>query len=159
MNLENLTLYLRDHLAGSVAALQLLDHLITTYGARPEAEQILTLKAEVEADQQQLKNLLDRLGQSEGTLKKAGAWMAEKALQAKVNSGDDELGLLEALEVLILGIEGKLRLWRSLECLDTGLELPSLQLTATSQIHRVETLHMEAAKRAFLTSRQQPRPD
>lgn len=74
--------------------------------------------------------------------------MAEKLLEVKTGSGD--LGLLESLEVLILGIEGKLRLWRSLECLDTGLNLPSLQLTATSQIHRVENMRMDAAKRAFL---------
>lgn len=148
MNLENLTQYLKDHLAGSVAALQLMEHLIAGYADQPEAEQMQTLKTEVEADQQQLKRLLDRLGQTEGGIKKAGAWLAEKLLEVKTGSGD--LGLLESLEVLILGIEGKLRLWRSLECLDTGLNLPSLQLTATSQIHRVEGLRMDAARRAFL---------
>ncbi len=148
MNLENLTQYLKDHLAGSVAALQLMEHLVSSYADHPEAEQMQILKKEVEADQQQLKSLLDRLGQTEGGVKKAGAWMAEKLLEVKTGSGD--LGLLESLEVLILGIEGKLRLWRSLECLDTGLNLPSLQLTATSQIHRVESLRMDAAKRAFL---------
>lgn len=148
MNLENLTQYLKDHFAGSVAALQLMEHLVSSYADHPEAEQMQILKKEVEADQQQLKSLLDRLGQSEGGVKKAGAWMAEKLLEVKTGSGD--LGLLESLEVLILGIEGKLRLWRSLECLDTGLNLPSLQLTATSQIHRVENMRMDAAKRAFL---------
>lgn len=152
MNTTNLITYLKDHLAGSVAALQLLDHLIIAYGDRPEAAQVRTLKTEVEYDQQLLKDLLDRHQASEGPLKKASAWIAEKVLEMKVSTSPDDFDLLQSLETLVLGIEGKLRLWRSLQCVDTGLDLPHLQSDAHRQIHQVELLRLEAAERAFRPS-------
>ena len=152
MNTGNITTYLTDHLAGSVAALELLDHLVALREGKGDVEEIQSLKAEVEADQQLLQHLLGRFGVNESTVKKAGAWVAEKALMVKVKAGNGDLGLLEALEVLVLGIEGKLRLWRALECVDIGLNLPELQTAAANQIQRVETLRRQAACRAFLSS-------
>ncbi|TDU69242.1 hypothetical protein EI77_02890 [Prosthecobacter fusiformis] len=149
VNTNNLTTYLKDHLAGSVAAIELLDHLITLYAGRPEADQMKGLKSEVAGDQELLKSLLDRYETHENLLKKAGAWIAEKGLQIKVKSSEGDLGLLISLEVLVLGIEGKLRLWRSLQGLDTGLDLPHLQSAAHRQIHQVEVLRLEAAEKAF----------
>jgi hypothetical protein len=35
MSKEDLSIYLNDHLAGSVGALELLDHLIETYKGKP----------------------------------------------------------------------------------------------------------------------------
>jgi hypothetical protein len=149
VNLTNLRTYLNDHFAGSVAAIHLLDHLQTAYGDRPEASQIRSLKAEVEYDQQLLKDLMDRYETQENPLKKAGAWLAEKALELKVSSAPNDFELLQMLETLVLGIEGKLRLWRSLQSVDTGLDLPHLQSDAHRQIHQVELLRLEAAERAF----------
>ena len=148
MNLENLTTYLRDHLAGSIVALEALDHLIIAFQDRPEGTQIVKLKTEVEADQAVVKALLSKLVQDESALKKAGAWMAEKLLMTKVKA-EGELGTLEVLEMLVLGIEGKLRLWRSLSCLDTGLNLPELEAGATRQIQFVENLRLQVAQRAL----------
>lgn len=151
MNTGNITNYLKDHLAGSVAALELMDHLISIQEGKTDAGQIRALKAEVEEDQKILQNLLGRLGVDESAVKKAGAWVAEKALLVKIKAGDGDLGLLEALEVLVLGIEGKLRLWRALECVDVGLNLPQLQVAAANQIQQVEILRLEAARQAFLS--------
>lgn len=151
MNTGNITTYLTDHLAGSVAALELLNHLIALHEGRGDMIEIQNLKTEVEADQQLLQDLLGRFGVDENAIKKAGAWMAEKALMVKVKAGNGDLGLLEALEVLVLGIEGKLRLWHSLECVDIGLNLPQLQAAAANQIQRVETLRRQAARKAFWT--------
>lgn len=151
MNLENLTTYLRDHLAGSIVALEALNHLIIVFQDRPEGPQIVELKTEVEADQAVVKALLSKLVQDESALKKAGAWMAEKLFMTKVKA-EGELGTLEVLEMLVLGIEGKLRLWRSLSCLDTGLNLPELEAGATRQIQFVENLRLQVAKRALAAS-------
>lgn len=148
MNIENVTSYLKDHLAGSVAAVELLDHLAAAASGERQAF-FETLKVEIQEDQKALRDLLGRLGVEESSFKKAGAWLAEKALHAKVSTGDGDLGDLEALEVLVLGIEGKLRLWAALECLDTGLNLPYLQAAARSQIGKVEALRLQAAARAF----------
>ncbi len=149
MNIENITTYLKDHLAGSVAAVELLNHLITAYEGTAEAEGLIRLKEEVEGDQKLLRGLLTRFAGEENAIKKAGAWMAEKVLMLKVNTGNGDLGTLEALEVLVLGIEGKLRLWRSLEFLDVGLNLEHLQTAAMRQITEVETLRVQAARRAL----------
>lgn len=149
VNSDNLAIYLKDHLAGSVAALELLDHLQAIFAGRPEADEIRGLQAVIGSDQQELKYLLDRFPADEGILKKAGAWMAEKALRIKLGSEDGDLALLEAFEVLALGIEGKLRLWRALEGLATGLDLPRLQASAIRQSEQVEGLRLEAARRAF----------
>jgi len=35
MSKQDLTIYLNDHLAGSVGALELVDHLIETYRGKP----------------------------------------------------------------------------------------------------------------------------
>ncbi len=149
MNANNLTNYLRDHLAGSVAGLELLDHLITRFKDTDAVVPLTGLKTEVEADQALLKGLLKRLAADEGTLKKAGAWMVERVAVSRMQAATDELGTLEALEMMVLGIEGKLRLWRALEVVDLGLNLPELEIKAQAQIVKVEALRMLAARRAL----------
>jgi hypothetical protein len=152
-----LTTYLNDHLAGSVAALELLDHLIQAReGVDP---QLLTaLQGEIREDQQVVERLLQDLGGKASTARKAAAWLAEKLGQAKLRideAGGGELRTLEALETLALGIQGKLSLWRSLESVRTSipqvaaLDLPRLQAQATNQFTRVERLRLQAARRAL----------
>ncbi len=96
MNTENIIAYLQDHLAGSVAALELLERLASSTNGTDLSAQIVDLKVEVEADQAVLKNLLSRLGGDESPTKKAGGWIAEKALNLKTKLSDGDLGLLEA---------------------------------------------------------------
>ena len=115
MSTNALTTYLNDHLAGSVAALELLGLLLSTAG---EPEPYSRLRREVEEDQQVLRELLERLGGKESRLRKAAAWLTEKLGRAKFQFDDEgrgELRTLEALEALGLGIQGKLALWRALE--------------------------------------------
>ncbi len=149
MNQANLVTYLQDHLAGSVAALELLQHLISARKEGADAPELEGLKVEIESDQSLLKDVLQKLGYDEGAMKKAGAWAAEKALLAKLKSGETELGTLEALEVLAVGIEGKRRLWQALAVVDLGINLPELEASAKSQIKKVDALRMEAAQQAF----------
>lgn len=149
MNTENIIAYLQDHLAGSVAALELLERLASSTNGTDLSTQIVDLKIEVEADQTVLKNLLVRLGADENPTKKAGGWIAEKALNLKTKLSDGDLGLLEAFEVLALGIEGKRKLWRALACVDLGQDLPHLEASALRQGERVESLRLQTAHRAF----------
>jgi len=74
---ENLGTYLNDHVAGSVLALELLDHLIDL----PEAldrKLLAQLRAEIQEDQDVLRQLLRSLGAKESTARKAAAWLTEK---------------------------------------------------------------------------------
>ncbi len=103
MNTEHLTTYLNDHLAGSVAALELLDHLIERQGGTPLEKFLAHLRTEVEEDQRVLRDLLRRLGAQESRVRKAAAWLAEKLGRAKLglsHSDGGELAMLKALEAL-----------------------------------------------------------
>jgi len=152
---ENLGTYLNDHVAGSVLALELLDHLIDL----PEAldRKLLTqLRAEIQEDQDVLRQLLRSVGAKESTARKAAAWLTEKLGRAKLRideSGSGELRMLEGLETLALGIQGKLALWRSLAALADAvpplntLDLARLQSRALEQFERVDRLRLDAVRR------------
>jgi hypothetical protein len=156
MSREHLSTYLNDHLAGSVAALELLDGLA---GDAPDLAPFANkLKKDIEADQQQLIALMDRLGIEQGRLRKASGWLAEQFMEAKLELDDEDNGglrRLERLESLVLGISGKLVLWRGLEAAsieDERLRGPNyedLMVRAREQRVRVENLRIQAARSAL----------
>jgi len=160
MGLEILATYLNDHLAGSVAAIELLDHL-RDLSKGTERERLFTsLQSEVEQDQKVLKELLREVGGKESRVRKAAAWLTEKVGEAKLkldDTGRGELRLLEALDTLELGILGKLALWRAL---GVGanlvpqiqkLDLSKLERRAKEQHDRVEVERLKVARAAFGT--------
>lgn len=110
--------YLKDHLAGSVAALELIDHLQSFASPFDGKRFLSTLKADISADQVVLQTLLYDLGGTESRVREAGAWLTEKFAELKLRVEDPSgsgLGHVEALETLALGIQGKLALWTALE--------------------------------------------
>src|SRR4051812_24382154 len=72
--MEDLFDYLNDHVAGAVAALELLDRLIEAYEGKPQERFFRDLRADIHQDQEQLKELIEKLGAEESTVRKAGAW-------------------------------------------------------------------------------------
>jgi hypothetical protein len=150
--------YLNDHLAGSVAALELLDHLIALHRGTEGEKEFASLRSEVEEDQRVLQQLLESSGGKESRIRKAAAWLTEKLGQAKLrldDPGDGELRLLEALETLGLGIQGKLALWRALAVVrdrppgDQALDFAQLQQRAIAQFERVEARRLQVARVAL----------
>ncbi len=122
---ERLHTYLNDHLAGSVAAIELLDDLIEHHSEDRFGKIFRDLRDEIEADQETLRNLIRKLGAKESAVRKAGAWLAEKFSRVKIGDADDSAELLQALEGLALGISGKQLLWRSLAAIEANF--PALQ--------------------------------
>jgi hypothetical protein len=59
MSKEELPIYLNDHLAGSVGALELLDRLIQTYKGKPLEQFFNDLRNEIDADQDTLQDLIE----------------------------------------------------------------------------------------------------
>jgi hypothetical protein len=90
--MDNLSTYLNDHLAGSVAALNMIDHLINTYEEKPLAQFFRDLRAEIAADQAELQGLVDKLDKEHNAIRKAGAWIAEKLSRAKIRAGESRDG-------------------------------------------------------------------
>ena len=160
MGSEILATYLNDHLAGSVAAIELLDH-VRELSKGSERERLFTaLKSEVEEDQKVLKELLRGSGGTQRRVRKAAAWLTEKVAEAKLkldDPGGGELRLLEALETLELGILGKLALWRALGVAADivpqirKLNLDELERRAKAQYDRVELERLKVAWAAFGT--------
>ena len=156
--MKELTNYLNDHLAGSVGALELLDRLIDTYREKPLEKFFQGLRDDIRYDQEQLKELMQKVGAEESTVRKAGAWVVEKLSRAKIELSEEnegEVGLLLALEALVIGITGKRSLWRALNCASrtlpqlARLDYAGLENRAIEQCERVEAKRLEVARTAF----------
>ena len=107
---------------------------------------------------------MDRLQIAESRPRKVSAWLTEKFTELKLRLDDSARGpprLLESLEVVGLGIHGKLALWqRALyAAADVSPELQGLldyermAQRAEEQRCRVEGVRLEAAKAAFAAAR------
>jgi len=156
---KNLEIYLNDHLAGAVAALELIEHRREEYKDEPLGRFFEDLKVDIEADKRVLKDLMRFLGVDESAMRQTGAWAVEKVARARLKIAGDESGLVLALEGLIMGIFGKRMLWRSLATANmpntSKWDFEQLQRRAEDQIQRAEAERLQAAQRAFVRGRSQ----
>jgi hypothetical protein len=124
---HHLAVYLNDHLAGATGAVELLGHLVTDSAAGRTAHRLLE---DVASDREELVNLMRRLEIAQSTARKASGWLGEKLAELKVridDPSDGKLRMLELLEVIALGIEGKRALWTALTAAaETSPELRAL---------------------------------
>ena len=154
---KRLDIYLNDHLAGSVAAIELLEKVIEHHSEDRFGKIFRDWRGDIQADQETLRDLIRKLGAEESAIRKAGAWVAEKFSRIKIGDVDDSASLLQALEALALGITGKRLLWRSLGAIAQnfaplqGTDFGELEKRAQDQFEQVETLRLEMAREAFRT--------
>ena len=157
MSRDALKTYLNDHLAGSVMAIELAERTMRENEGGPVAARLSPLVEQIREDQTVLKGVIERLGTGESSLKKAGAWLAEKAGRVKLGGTDEpgELSRLEVLEMLTTGVHGKRALWRALRVVAArheelrGLDLDHLERRAVEQHDELEAMRLEAAKAAL----------
>jgi hypothetical protein len=158
MPADALRRYLQDHLAGSLAALELMETLADHERGRPLEQKLRGLHYEVTEEQERLKAILARLDGEESSLKRATAWLTEKLHRGRltlVERADPALALLEGLESLALGLQGKLALYRALEDIArdeprlSGYPFAALQARTLIQHAMVEQERMAAARAAF----------
>jgi len=162
MATDALATYLNDHLAGSVAALELLDTL-AEHEEDPALTQTLRgLHREISADQATLRGLIGRLDGGESSVKRAAAWLGEKAGRIKLALAAREhpaLARLEGLEALAMGIQGKRGLWRALAQVAAadprlaGQSYGELEARAVAQHELVERARLAAAREALAADR------
>jgi hypothetical protein len=151
---ESLSAYLNDHLAGSVGAVEMVERAIRENAGNLLARRLEEVLKEIRKDQAVLQDLIERVGSTENRLKKAGAWLAEKAGRVKLGGTDepDELARMETLEALAMGINGKRALWRALRVAADRypvlrtVDLDLLERRAVEQHDRVEEWRLEAAR-------------
>ncbi|HSD48691.1 MAG TPA: hypothetical protein VLE71_02560 [Actinomycetota bacterium] len=152
--------YLNDHLAGSAAAIQLVQRC---WARQPESELgrvLRVLLGEIEEDRRVLEHVIGALGGSANPLKRAGALGVELLSSLRMalpilGAGAAEAARLEEIEVLSLGIEGKRLLWAALGTLATSdarlqrFDFAALQRRAKAQRDRLERYRLELAAAAM----------
>jgi hypothetical protein len=151
-----LATYLNDHHAAAVAAVQLARRAAGSNRGTPYGEVLEVLAVEIEEDRQALRLIMQRLGVGTDHAKAAVAWSAEKLGRLKLNgqlTGYSPLSRLEELELLELGVQGKLLMWQTLgQVGDAGLpeaELDRLIRRARSQRRRLERQRLAAVGEAL----------
>jgi hypothetical protein len=153
-----LAIYLNDHLAAATGALQLARRAASANRGSGYGETLADLAAEIADDCTTLQNVLRRLDVRADQLKILASFGAERLGRLKLN-GEllrySPLSRLEEIEILSLGVAGKLRLWRTLATTLTGdprvddVDFDRLIERATSQRRRLDRLHRRAAEEAL----------
>lgn len=148
--------YLQDHLAGASHAIDLLRWMKHTHRNDSLGAFVSDLVTEIEKDREVLAGIAERVVARESAMKETGAWLSEKVSRLKLSDhGATDIGTFEALEFLVLGIHGKLVLWRALAILgrvDTRLadfDFAHLADRAEKQEAAVDELRLQIAPAAL----------
>jgi hypothetical protein len=151
-------IYLNDHLAGAVAAIELARRSLRSNRQSGLGAFLASLIQELEEDRAAMLDVMRRLGVRPSTVKVVGGWVAEKVGRLKLNGqllGYSDLSRLEELEALALGVEGKIAGWKTLSTLAqsdarlVGVDFDVLKKRAQAQRTSLERHRITAARRAF----------
>ena len=153
-----LATYLNDHLAGSMAAIDLAEKAADKNRGERLGEFLTGLLKVVDEDRMTLEAIMERLAVEKGGAKATAGRVVEKVSRLRMHekvTGDPDLSRVLELETLIMGVTGKLRLWHSLQesmASDprlAGIDLDTLVRRAHDQLAGLDDHHREAAARAF----------
>ncbi|HEX2191739.1 MAG TPA: hypothetical protein VHH09_00960 [Acidimicrobiales bacterium] len=153
-----LATYLNDHLAGSMAAVDLAEKA----AARNQGDRLGVFLTEllraIDEDRLTLEGVMDRLGVEKGGPKATAGRVVEKVSRLRLHekvTGDPDLSRVLEMETLVMGVTGKLQLWHSLQELGPSeprladVDLEALVRRAHEQLAGLDEHHREAAARAF----------
>jgi hypothetical protein len=154
---DPLATYLQDHLAGSHFALELLDSLHDQYEHEELGKFAFSLSIEIKKDQDLLIQVIENVGEKRSAVSEAAGWISEKISQLKLRRTDanKELGTFESLETLVVGIQGKMALWRALgqirgvDVRVPALDFESLTVRAQSQFERADQERLKLIQETF----------
>jgi hypothetical protein len=149
---ELLAIYLNDHLAGSIGGVETARRARGSNEGTEFGAPLAALCEEIESDRETLEAVMKELGVARSRIKPAIGWLGEKVGRLKPNGqlrGYSPLSRVVELELLLLGISGKLRLWALLDELvgaRSVADFPSLAARAEAQRATVEDLQVKAAR-------------
>lgn len=149
-------IYLEDHWAAATGGVEIARRLRGGNRDTEWAEDLERICAEIEADRDTLREVMAALGVRRNLPKAYGAWAAEKIGRLKLNGrlfSYSPLSRVVELEVLTVGIAGKLALWEALRrAADPELDdfdFVALGERAEAQRKVVKKVHKAAATEAF----------
>jgi hypothetical protein len=159
MNTRYLAVYLNDHMAGSVAAHELVKRAASSNEGTELGDFLAELEREIAEDRASLARIMERFDVKQDHLKMTAAFIGEKLGRLKPNAqltGHSPLSRVVELEVLTLGVTGKRLLWRALlavapsdERLDPD-QLTALAERAEAQLSELEPHRLQAVEDALL---------
>lgn len=150
--------YLNDHLAGSIVGGELARRITRQNSDNEYGRLTAEIAEQIEQDKRELRRIMTRLDVRQKRLRLGVAWAVEKVTRLKRNGrliGYSPLSRLLELEGLVMGITGKLELWRTLDQLEDAnpaldeAHIRELIGRAESQRDRVEDLRLKAAREAM----------
>jgi hypothetical protein len=153
-----LSTYLNDHFAGATFGCDQARQLEAMSADTPFGVTATRLATEIEQDRDTLVELMGALEVSANPVKKAGAWIAEKAGRVKLSgasSNDEDLGRYLMLEALSLGVQGKASLWSALDRVSgqfpplQAIDLAGLIARAEAQREALEAERLRTAEQAL----------
>jgi hypothetical protein len=154
-----LSIYLNDHLAGAVLARRIAERALVQNADHPVRDALRVLSREIEEDREALIRVMDLVGARRDPVKPRAMWAAERVGRVFKFNGHlmkySPLSRYEELELLSLGVEGKLLMWRTLESLAQtderlqGFDFATLIKRARAQREELERYRLDSASEAF----------
>jgi hypothetical protein len=151
-----LAIYLNDHLAASTGGLELGRRTLGSNRGNDFGEYLEKLVPRLEHQRATLLEVMGTLDVGVDRVKVAGAWAGEKLGRLKPNGrlrSYSPLSRVVELEILALGSQGRLGLWRTLDQLRhetlSGFDFAALAHETEQQIDQLDTERRRAAAQAF----------
>ncbi len=150
--------YLNDHLGGATAGRDLAEKIASDNEGSELGSFMAGVATAIDEDRAALEDVMRRVGVERAVAKQVAGRLVERLGRLRMHqtvTRDPALSRLLELEALILGVTGKLVLWRTLRELVpreprlAGVDLEGLIGRAQEQIRGLEEHHRAAATDAF----------
>jgi hypothetical protein len=125
-----LVAYLREHLTGSDAAIQVVGRLRLVHAGTQEGRLFASLYDEFREEREIVRVLLAQAGAATGSANGRPGHASGAALAAAMGGERGDLSLFRTLEWLAIGVQGKRSLWRALHALLGEQPIPSVRSLA-----------------------------
>jgi hypothetical protein len=125
-----LAAYLRDHLTGSDAAIQVVERLRLTHAGSQEGRLFASLFDEFREEREVVRLLLEQIGAAAHSVKRLAGQASGSVLMVASGGERGDLSLFRTLESLAIGVQGKRCMWRALQSLLGEQPIPSVRSLA-----------------------------
>jgi hypothetical protein len=155
---DALVSYLRDHLSGADSAIQVVEHLCRTHASAEDRRLFERLAREFRDDRAVVRELVEQLGASPHSLKRAIGAASGNVLASMSGGRPGDLSLWRTLEALAIGVQGKRCLWTALRNIHvapwalTPGHFAHLEAKAINQFEAIEERRRALAGPTFVTS-------
>lgn len=152
---DALAAYLRDHLAGSDAALTVVERLQFSHGDSADGDLYAHLRHEFIEERAVVRQMLEHIGASPWSAKRAASLAGGGVTQLAAGGAPGSLSLFRTVEGLTVAVQGKRLLWRLAQSLAPTLDVPgappfaALEAQALDQWERLDARRQALAPLTF----------